>query len=217
MGDPETNSLADSSFTQSVETEDSDASPIGAGPSGQRRGKLAIPGAQARSHLGRKRKAEAGLSDSGLQAYMDQQNRQLQDIYKAEQDRLTSFENLVRSNQMADERRFNAMQAQQHAQMQMFSQVLSNVVNIFSSGLPQHPPSQHPPPTHWMPTAPMRSTPTSTWSAPHPPRPLPQQPIIVPPPMQPLATGEDGEDTSDTPPVSHILNQLNESQHFFDL
>lgn len=37
------------------------------------RGKMSVSGAQARSHLGRKREAEAGLSDRMLQTYMDQQ------------------------------------------------------------------------------------------------------------------------------------------------
>lgn len=52
--------------------------------SGESNGRLAIPGAQARKHLGRKRKAKDCQADSGLQAYMAQQSKQLQDMYEAE-------------------------------------------------------------------------------------------------------------------------------------
>ena len=148
MGDPETDSNADTSLTPFIEAEDSDASTTSAGQSGQRGGKLPIPGAQARSHLGRKREAEAGPSDRGLQANMDQQSQQLQEMFKAEQERQQSFENLLRANQDADERRFSAMQAQQQVQMQMFSQVLSSIVNVLASGQPQYPPSQYPTSQH---------------------------------------------------------------------
>lgn len=217
MGDPETDSNADTSLTTSIEAEDSDGPTTSGGQSGKRGGRRPIPGAQARSHLGRKFKAEAGLCDRGLQAYMDQQSQQLQEIFKAEQEHRKSFEDLLRAIQDADERRYSAMQAQQQVQMQMFSQALSSIVNVLASGQPQHPPSQYPPsqhipPTHWIPTAPMRSTPTSTWPTPHPPGPLPPHPMFLPP-MKPSA----GEESSDTPPLSHTLSQLNDSERFCDL
>lgn len=64
MGDPETDSNADTSLTTSIE--DSDGPTASGGQSGKRGGKLPIPGAQARSHLGRKHKAEAGPWAAGL-------------------------------------------------------------------------------------------------------------------------------------------------------
>lgn len=50
---------------------------------------MPIPGAQARSHLGRKPKAEAGLPDRN--AYMDQQSRQLREIFQNGQVQRPSF------------------------------------------------------------------------------------------------------------------------------
>lgn len=217
VGDPGSDSNAETSLTTSIEAEDSDAPTTSGGQSGKRGGKLPIPGAQARSHLGRKRKAEAGLCDHLLQAYLDQQSQQLRDIFKAEQEQRKSFEDLQRAIQEADKRCYSAMQAQQQLQMQMFSQALSSIVNVLASGQQQHPPShyppsQHIPPTQWILTAPMRSTPTSTWPTPHPPGPLPPHPMFLPP-MKSSAC----EENSDTPPLSHTLKQANDSERFYDL
>lgn len=63
VGDPESDNNADTSLTTSIEAEDSDAPTTSGGQSGKRGGKLTIPGTQARSHLVRKCKAEAGLCD----------------------------------------------------------------------------------------------------------------------------------------------------------
>lgn len=60
-------------------TKDSDTTPSCDEQIGEISGRLAIPGAQAWKHLGRKRKAKDCQAASGLQS------KQLQDMYEAEQ------------------------------------------------------------------------------------------------------------------------------------
>ncbi|KAK2907367.1 hypothetical protein Q8A67_006352 [Cirrhinus molitorella] len=137
--DPEPNGPTDTPLTTCKE--DSDTRPSCDEQNGESNGRLAIPGAQARKHLGRKRKAKDHQAD-GLQAYMAQQSKQLQDMYEAEQKRQaqenTVLENLLRAHQEAEERRFQAMQAQQEANRHMFTQLMATVANALSSGQSQH-------------------------------------------------------------------------------
>ncbi|KAK7175607.1 hypothetical protein R3I93_002515 [Phoxinus phoxinus] len=242
--DPESNGPTDSPLATSTDIEDSDATPSCDEQCGESSGRLAIPGAQARKHLGRKRKAKDCLDDSGLQAYMAQQSKQLHEMFEAEQKQQAQenavLENLLRAHQEAEERRFQAMQAQQEANRQMFTQLVATLANALSSGQSQHPPSQHPPsqhPTHLMPPpthfipppsqlippAPMNSTPTSAWSIPHPPRAQPQQPMalqLMRPSM--IRPGEEAQNVSSVEshgnlPISAVLHQLNDSEHFYNL
>ncbi|MED6262744.1 hypothetical protein ATANTOWER_025170 [Ataeniobius toweri] len=98
--------------------------------------RLALRGVQARRHLGRKRKTEASMSDSGLQAYIVQQTKQLQQMFEAEQHRQTqesmAFENLLKAHQEAEDKRFQMMQAQHQAHTQMVSEIMGTVVNLLS-------------------------------------------------------------------------------------
>ncbi|MEQ2252919.1 hypothetical protein ILYODFUR_026804 [Ilyodon furcidens] len=57
--------------------EDNSASLSYEGSNGTKKERLAVRGVQSRRHMGRKRKAEASMSDSGLQAYIVQQTKQL--------------------------------------------------------------------------------------------------------------------------------------------
>ncbi len=82
--DPEPNGPTDTPLTTSIDKEDSNNTPSCDEQSGESSGKLAIHGAQARKNLGRKRKAKDCQADSGLQAYMAQQSKQLQDIRASE-------------------------------------------------------------------------------------------------------------------------------------
>ncbi len=179
--DPEPNGPTDTPLTTSTDKEDSVTTPSGDEQSGESSGRLAIPGAQARKHLGRKRKAKDCQANSGLQAYMAQQSMQLQDMYEAEQKRqaqeTTVLEKLLRAHQEAEERRFQAMQAQQEANRHMFTQLVATLAIALSSGQSQHPPSQ--PPTQFVPKAQVSSTTAIAWSIPLPPRAQPQHPMAL--------------------------------------
>lgn len=184
----------------------------------QGRGKLAIPGAQARRHLGRKRTTCS--IESGLQAVMDQQSKVLRDMYEDAENRQmeqnASFENLLRAHQEAEERRFQAMQMQQQANMSMPSQILSAAVNVMPPGQP-HPPPQGPPQAPWISAAPpIRSAPTNTWSTPQPPSAQTQQHMTQQPMQPPMAEASGAAENGDLT-LSAVLHQANANQHFYGL
>ncbi|XP_055021162.1 uncharacterized protein LOC129412124 [Boleophthalmus pectinirostris] len=109
--------LSNVSEVQSTDTEEKDSGG----------GKLPIPGAQAR-----KRKAKSNRDDEVVE-YLAQTQKMLHDIQGAEQRRMdqeaASFEKLLKAQQEAEERRFQAMQVQQQATNQMMLQLLSTLVN----------------------------------------------------------------------------------------
>ncbi|XP_013874664.1 trihelix transcription factor GT-3a, partial [Austrofundulus limnaeus] len=156
--------------------EGSSASLSGDGANGTTKERLTVRGVQARKHLGRKRKAEASKSDSGLQDFVLQQTKQLQQMLEAEQNRQKQenvvLENLIKAHQEAEEKRFQMMQAQHQAHTQMVSQIMGTVVNLmsFSSQTQNNStqqthyyPSQPSSSTHWLPPA-SGSTSSSTVS-----------------------------------------------------
>lgn len=72
-------------------------------------------------NLGRKREAGTCLADVWLQAYVDQQHKQLQEMIEADQNRQIQknayLENMLRAQQEGEERRIQIMQAQQQYPM----------------------------------------------------------------------------------------------------
>lgn len=168
------------------------------------------PGAAARRHLGRKRKAETTLSEVKMQAYLEQQQNQLQELIAADQNRQIQennyMESMLRAQREGEERRFQVIQAQQQENAQIFRQLLNVFSNMTSAQ------SQHPPPTHWMPnpTASMRPSPTTTWSIPQSSRAQMQQSMLPPP----IGTSEQANDSL---PVSDVLHQVNSTQNFYNM
>lgn len=122
-----------------------------------------IPGAKARQHLGRKRKSSQ--SDDGVQAFLERQHRQLQELINSEQDRQQQensyLESYLRAQREAEERRFEMMQAQMKENNNMFRLLLSAMSN--TSAQPQHPHANY-----WVPNppAPAQSNTAPTWLMP---------------------------------------------------
>lgn len=123
--DPEPNGPTDTPLTTSTDKEDSDTTLSCDEQIGEISGRLAIPGAQAWKHLGRKRKAKDCQAASGLQAYMAHQSKQQQDMYEAEQKHPaqdnTVLKKLLKVHQEAEERKFQAIQAQQEANRHVYT------------------------------------------------------------------------------------------------
>ncbi|XP_063068472.1 zinc finger and SCAN domain-containing protein 29-like [Engraulis encrasicolus] len=123
--------------------------------------KISIPGAKARQHLGRKRKAAAQSEDA--QDFLKRQQQQLQQLMDAEKERQekedTYLENFLRAQREAEERRYEMMRAQMSENNNMFRLLFSAMSNNQQQHPhlpPQHPqgPPQHPPVNYWMPNHP---------------------------------------------------------------
>lgn len=177
--------------------------------------KLPIPGSQSR-----KRKARSSLCDQ-LHLYQAEQKRHLEQIHEAEQNHqareTAALENILRLQQEAEERRFNAMQAQQQASQQMFLQLMGTVV----CALNQQPHSSYNPtslipptfnnPTPIPPGPPMMPVPPQQ-HLPYPPPRAPQPPVHLQQPSQP---GERPDHSTDVSSVLHSVN--NTAEQFFNL
>ncbi|KAL2102331.1 hypothetical protein ACEWY4_001499 [Coilia grayii] len=159
--------------------------------------KFSIPGAQARKRKAKSSRAE----DDDLRQYMIESRRMMQEIQAVEQRRLeeeaAAFERMMRAQLEADERRFQALQAQQQANNQMFMQLMSTLISV----VPRQSQSMSP----WTTPPPSRA-----WSVPQPYQPQPAaQPLVVPPHPQ--------DAQNQRPSTSSILHDMNSQQDFHNL
>lgn len=143
-----------------------------------------------------------------MQAFLERQHRQLQELINSEQDcqlqENSYLESYLRAQREAEERRFEMMQAQMKENSNMFRLLLSAMSN--TSAQQQHPYAhpQHPPANYWVPNppAPAQSNTAPTW-------PMPQSPTQLQPIQVLLTTG--------TNEISEVLHQVNGCSRLYEL
>lgn len=170
-----------------------------------RGGRLPIPGAKAR-----KRKRKSCQADDGIEAYMMDNRRMLNELHRAEQIQVaqeaSGFERILKAQQEAEERRFLMMHAQQQATNQMFLQLMGTLASALN-------PDQHQPHSTTMPawTPPPTSIP-SPWSLSQPFHPN-QLPVIHP---HQHRQSESPSTQDEHPSTSSIIHDIN-STHYYNM
>lgn len=171
---------------------------------------------------GRKRKANSDRLD--LQTFLHHQRELLKEFQESEhnlqQHEMEAFEKCMKASQEAEERRFQALQAQQQATNNMFFQLMGSLISAVGQEKSKGPPQSYlsPPPGGPVMPTPSVSVPQSSSTQvnlqPQEYIPVDQQPVceMMQPPMYHQQSQNDGEQ-----PLSSLLHEANSTQHFFNL
>ncbi|XP_067284788.1 transcription factor SPT20 homolog [Pseudorasbora parva] len=171
---------------------------------------------------GRKRKAKSDRLD--LQTFLHHQRELLKEFQDSEhnlqQHEMEAFEKCMKASQEAEERRFQALQAQQQATNNMFFQLMGTLISAVCQDKSKGPPQSYlsPPPGGPVIPTPSVSVPQSNLTQVNL---QPQQYIPVHQPSQcemmrpPLYHPQSQNDAEQ--PLSSLLHEANSTQHFFNL
>lgn len=171
---------------------------------------------------GRKRKAKSDRLD--LQTFLHHQRELLKEFQDSEhnlqQHEMEAFEKCRKASQEAEERRFQALQAQQQATNNMFFQLMGTLISAVSQDKSKGPPQSYlsPPPGGQVMPSPSVSVPQSNLTLvnlqPQQSLPVHQKPLceMMRPPLYHPQSQNDEQ-----PSLSSLLHEANSTQHFFNL